>query len=229
MSCLIYSVGMKRAFLFDMDGVIVDSERVWHKESMDFAEKLFGKDILQALGDMSGVTSEQQYVLAQAKGYTVPRDVFYEKYDQEAQRIYALTTVTEGLYDFIDHLKKMKFVVGIVSSSRSKWINIVLKKLEKENLFDYILSLPTNGLASKPSPQGFIQAMHDVGTTPENTIILEDSNAGITAGKKSGAYTIAFTPLLAEGYEQIEGDAKANSFQEVEEIVRKKIGLLPIQ
>src|SRR5579872_394378 len=136
---------MKRAFLFDMDGVIVDSERVWHRESISFAENLFGKEILAALGDMTGVTMEKQYVFAQSKGFTMPRDAFYEKYDREAERIYALTTVTEGLYDLIDHLKAMGFVVGIVSSSREKWITIVLKKLQRENLFDYILSLPASG------------------------------------------------------------------------------------
>lgn len=211
---------MNKAFLFDMDGVIVDSERAWSLEGKDFAERLYGRDIVAKMGDTTGTTVDHEYDFAKNHGFSMDKEEFYKKYDEQAAKIYEKTTITQGLQGFVYNLKKMGYSAGIVSSSRRPWVDTVLAKIGDSSLFDYILSLNEKGLPSKPSPEGFLHAMKDLSVTPATTIILEDSNSGIAAARASGAYTIAFTPLLVQGYVQIPADATAHSFEDVEKIVQ---------
>lgn len=213
---------MKKAFLFDMDGVIVDTERKWRKMSVGFAESIYGKEIVEKMGDTIGVSLDHEYVFAKKHGFTMELDEYYRKFDEQAAKVYATTEITRGLEDLIVLLKEMDFTTGIVSSSRRQWIEMVLDKIGNRDFFDYTISLNEVGLPSKPSPEGYIRAMQDVGATPETTIILEDSNNGMKAGKASGAFVIGFPPNLVDGYVQnVPVDATAHSFKEVMEIIKK--------
>lgn len=211
----------RRAFLFDMDGVIVNSEQEWHPVWEDFAEDLYGRDIVSKLEDTIGMSLDGEYEMAVKAGFTMDKKTYLQRYDEAALSIYEKTTITEGLEELLTTLKEMDFSLGIVSSSRKSWIEAVLAKMPYKGYFDYVLSLNEKGLPSKPAPDGYKKAMEDLGATPKATFILEDSNAGIIAGKTSGAFTIAFTQLLVPGYKQISADAKASSYAEVLEIVRE--------
>jgi len=74
----------------------------------------------------------------------------------------------------------------LTSTSRGKWIKLALKKLNfKKNDFDYILSLnDRKDLRPKPYPDGYIETMKVLDTTPKSTIVLEDSNSGIKSAKQ---------------------------------------------
>ena len=211
---------MKKAFLFDMDGVIVDSERMWQKNGVDFARKLYGEKIFREMGDTTGMSLDHEYAFASSHGFTMPLDEFYRIYDQQARKVYAKAHITPGLDTLIFGLKDLGFTTGIVSSSRRPWIQLVIDMIGNTSLFDYSISLNERGLPSKPDPKGYLIAMEEIGVNAQTTIILEDSNSGIKAGRATNAFTIAFTPLLVPEYQQIPADAKANSFEEVLELVK---------
>ena len=210
---------MNKAFLFDMDGVIVNSEYTWHHHGKDFAKSLYGEDIVEKMGDTTGTSLDYEYAFATRHGFSMDLEEFYKRYDEQAAKMYAKTTITKGLEELVYFLKEMEFRVGIVSSSRRPWIDMVLSKIGNKNLFNYILSLNEKGLPSKPDPQGFLKAMEDLSAAPHTTVILEDSNNGILAARESGAFTIAFTPLLVKGYKQIQADRAANSYEDVKRIL----------
>ena len=215
---------MKRAFLFDMDGVIVDSEKQWQINGADFPRKLYGDAIADALGDTTGTSLDFEYAFARTRGFSMPLEEFYQKYDQQAEKMYAFTKISDGTEELIQNLKAMGFAVGIVSSSRRYWIDIVLQKLSDPKLFDYIISLNQEGLPSKPDPSGYRRAMKDLGVKPKNTIVLEDSNHGIQAARRAGAYVIGYTGNLMDGYRQTEkAHATAHSMKDVLQIVRRRI------
>ena len=209
-----------------MDGVIVNTEQIWDIYGRDFAESVFGKDILEKIGDPTGSTLAMLYEKAVEHGLTKGRDDVFQAYDGYIQTIYDKTTVTPGLKELIMRLKEMGYIVGIVSSSRRLWIEMVLKKIPYSTMFDVIFSLDERNLPSKPSPVGYIEAMKELQTTPKTTIVLEDSNSGITSAKESGAFTIAFSAFLKEGYQQVKADAIANSLADVEKIVRERESIL---
>lgn len=215
---------MKRAFLFDMDGVIVDSEREWQINGSDFPRQLYGNAIADAMGDTTGTSLDFEYAFAKERGFAMPLDEFYQLYDKQAEKMYAFTHISEGTEDLVRSLKEMGFLVGIVSSSRRYWIDIVLQKLTDPHLFDYIISLNQEGLPSKPDPAGYRRAMEDLGVTPHNTIVLEDSNHGIQAARRSGAYVIGYTGNLIKGYIQTEkANAVVRTMREVLPIVKRRV------
>lgn len=217
---------MNQAFIFDMDGVIVDSENAWEKYESNFEEKLFGKEISDKIGDTIGVSVNVVYNKARAFGFNMSREKFQSIYDETAFRMYEKANITVGIDILVDFLVKNNFRLGLVSSSAMSWINKVLQRLSFGNKFESMISLNERlDLKPKPNPDGYIETMRNLRSQPSSTIILEDSNSGISAAKASGAYTIAFTQNLVEGYKQVEADSKTDSMEEVVEIVREYTGI----
>ncbi|HSW97513.1 MAG TPA: HAD family phosphatase [Candidatus Saccharimonadales bacterium] len=194
---------MNKAFIFDMDGVIINSESVWGKHGRNFLTNLLGKDIYEKVKDhLLGSTTNVIYDQVVQNGGTISKEVFLEKYDEQAMRIYALSTPTNDINKLLQKLDNLNFKIGLVTSSRPLWMEIVLKKIKNRNLFEYTLSLAERSdLRSKPYPDGFLEAIKMLGSTPEKTIILEDSNRGIASAKASGAFTICLREHLEKEYQ----------------------------
>lgn len=205
-----------------MDGVIVNSEQTWKEHGHGFEKLIFGEKILEKIGDTTGTTLKHTYEKAKEYGFDKNLDYVTKEYDVFIDGIYQKTSVVPGLKEFLKKLKEGNFQTAIVSSSRRLWIDFALRKVPYKYMFDLIFSLDEENLPSKPDPKGFIEAMNRLSVDPSNTIILEDSNNGIIAGKKSGAFTIAFTPFLVKGYNQIQADAIAHSIEDVESIIEEK-------
>jgi len=173
------------------------------------------------MGDRTGMSIDKEYALATSYGFAMDKDEFYRQYDEQAMLIYAKSTITKDIDLLLRTLKGMGFTLGIVSASRKIWIDHVLPRISSRDLFDYVLSLnERKDLRPKPHPDGYLAALKALHASPQSTIILEDSNSGITAAKAAGAFTIAFTQHLVSGYMQIEADAKAADVSEILEIVK---------
>ena len=73
--------------------------------------------------------------------------------------------------------------------------------------------------AAKPNPEGYKKAMEYLGASPEECVVVEDSKAGILAGKQAGAYVIAYTGGSIEN-DVREADCQIKSFINIEEIIK---------
>lgn len=212
---------MNKAFIFDMDGVIVDSENAWKKNGNDFLQKLLGKKLSKEIGDTTGMSINSEYDLAKELGFKMSREKFQGIYDKAASIIYDRVDIAFETDKLVNFLIERNFKLGLLSASPASWINKVLRRLSFKDKFEKILSLNERlDLKPKPNPDGYIEMMNDLASSPSATIILEDSNRGIAAARASGAFTIAFTQNLVQGYKQIDADAKANNMEEVIEIVK---------
>lgn len=92
---------MNNAFIFDMDGVIIDSERTWSLYKKDFYEKLLGKEIAEKVGETVGMGIPLIYDVAVTHGLSMKWDEFSEKYNEKAQLIYQHAMLTENLKNLI--------------------------------------------------------------------------------------------------------------------------------
>jgi len=193
---------MNKAFIFDMDGVIIDSEAKWGPHEKKFLSELLGKEVYEKIKDhLMGSTTNVIYDLARANGSNISKEAFLNAYDKQAFYIYSLSTPTNDINKLLQKLKDLNFKIGLVTSSRGVWMDEVLKKIRNRELFDYTLSLAEReDLHSKPSPDGYLEAMKVLDASPEKTIILEDSNKGVTSAKASGGFTICLREHLANDY-----------------------------
>jgi HAD superfamily hydrolase (TIGR01509 family) len=110
--------------------------------------------------------------------------------------------------------------MGIVTNSPQTWINRVFPRLPFKEKIDVTISLKERtDLKHKPAPDGYLEALKLLNSAPKLSIVLEDSNPGIAAGKASDCYTIGYRGNLIEGYKQEGADAYADTMEEVAKIV----------
>lgn len=192
------SFSANKAFIFDMDGVIINSESTWEKNENNFLSDIVGKDIYEKIKtELLGSTTLMIYDLARQNGFTMEKGLFFRKYDEQAIKVYSQSELTKDIDLLIEKLLALNFKIGLVTASRKLWIDQVLPRLKKKQAFEYILSLGERAdLKPKPSPEGYLEAMKKLNSTPNKTIILEDSNKGLLSAKASGALTICLREHL---------------------------------
>lgn len=218
---IIYQL-MNKAFLFDFDGVIVDSEPIWEIENEVIFEQLYGNEIRTKLGSTIGLSMDLIHQKALQHGSNAQMSEFVRIVQGRAPEVYRNAKITPGLQELKTELEKNDFHLGIVSASTREWIEIVLERLHWNPAdFKIIISLHDRAdIAHKPSPEGYIHAMQELGATPATTLILEDSNTGIQSAKASGATVIGFKANLLKNYIQKGADFYADTIEDVIKIVK---------
>jgi HAD superfamily hydrolase (TIGR01509 family) len=207
---------MNKAFIFDMDGVIVNSEPVWERYEQKFLPELMGKDNYVKMKDqILGNSVSGIYEVASKFGLNTAKNEFERIYDQYAEIVYREAKITNGMQALIDKLILKGFTLGLVSSSRQYWIDLVIKRLNGENLFKSILSLDGDAIRPKPFPDGYLEMIKRLGSKPNLTFILEDSQRGVNAAKSSGALTICLQEYLLNGYLPENADFYTKTIMEV--------------
>lgn len=211
-----------RAFIFDMDGVLINSESAWIPFQDKFSTALFGPEIYKKIGSTVGLSIDTIYEIAQKHGFNLPKADYYKIYDEQAGIIYSKAAPMMNVEVLLDFLKKNGFKIGLVSSSRQVWIDIVLDKLNIAAFFDVIISLNNHpDLKPKPHSDGYRFAMSKMNVQAHKTIILEDSNVGIQSALDSGAHTIAYKEFLVPGYKQSVAHSQASNVQDVITIINQ--------
>lgn len=184
-----------KAVIFDMDGVIIDSESI-HADMKIRTLNHYGipcnmEECVAYVG-RSAKAFFSDFVHLAPKSVSIQEMVDYKhriylEYIQDCNAIYPIDGVTELLYNLHEH----KIPIALASSADRKIINAVLAKFGLSDCFQYILSgaeLP----ASKPNPAIYILAAEKLGFKPQDCVVIEDATAGIAAAKDAGAYCIAY-------------------------------------
>lgn len=178
------------ALLFDMDGVVVDSERYWHeRETDDIFPRTVEGDVDP--DDVTGMNVEDLYDhLSEEYGTTVSRGEFLEIYDEHAREIYAEDSRLLPTFDeTVETVRDEGAKIGLVSSSPVDWIEMACEACDVGAEFDAVVSADhvENG---KPDPEVFRAAANRLGVEVENCAVVEDSAHGITAAKEAGMRAI---------------------------------------
>jgi HAD superfamily hydrolase (TIGR01509 family) len=185
---------MKKAVIFDMDGVILDSENVWEKHDMAF----FGPDVYKSMKPRIKASSlDKIYRMASEHGFKIKKTEFLDRYFELAKTVYKEAGLTEGLEELLNELNKNGIKIGLATSSPGAWADQVMSRLSNPHLFECMVSVfDTPGVRTKPNPDSFLLAMKELGVKPEDSIIVEDSLNGIKAAKTSGGYVVCLTEHL---------------------------------
>ena len=180
-----------RAIVFDMDGLMIDSERVYWAVGRELARE-FGKEVSdQTLGKMMGrspIKSVEIYAhdlgLSQS-----PTELLAMREARVKQALERGVEPMPGLFDVLEQFKG-RYKLAIATSAPMELVEIVARKLDLRSYFDAIQTSDdiTHG---KPGPEIYLKAIGRLGVAPAQCAVLEDSSNGALGGKRSGAYTIA--------------------------------------
>lgn len=184
-----------RSVIFDMDGVLIDSEKQWNQTE---------RELFSSLG--VPVTDHYSHI-TEVMTITETVRFWHEKYPWEGSSIdeVAQMAVTimknliekevkpiEGVYEFIEKLREKNFLIGLASNSPDPLIHAALQKTGMSGLFDVTVSAESTG-KGKPDPAVYILAAQTLGVDPAECVAIEDSGSGLMAAKNAGMAAIAFT------------------------------------
>lgn len=186
---------MVQGILFDMDGVLVDSEEyIFEAAKRMFAEHGVSVKPTDALPFVG--TGENRYIsgIGELNGFTVDIEcdkartyAIYEKISRG--KLQALP----GVHSFIDQCKTKGLKIAVASSADRIKIEINLREIGLEStLFDAVISGEDVKL-KKPFPDIYLLAAKQIGIKPEDCLVVEDAISGITAGKAAGCKCLALT------------------------------------
>jgi len=171
------------AVIFDMDGVLVDSEPLW---------KIAMKEVFSSLGSNLEKSDFQKTVglrIDEVIAYWKPIENWTpEIHDIETEIIVKMVNLINnqssplpGVIETLDFLKS-KTPIGLATSSPQKLIDAVLNTLDVKEYFTAIQSAETE-THGKPHPAVFLSAAKKMNVRPENCLVIEDSLNGIIAAK----------------------------------------------
>jgi HAD superfamily hydrolase (TIGR01509 family) len=184
------------AVIFDMDGVIVDSEVYWEQyEDRIYAdmlpEDLDASSVLQQVKGMNYI--EIYDFLRREYGADITREEFIGRYDDLAETIYGEEVqIMDGFDDLLTDLKDKGITVALASSSPREWIDHVLERFDLEDSFALTLSAEEIEADSKPQPDIYLEAAERLEEDPADCIAVEDSPNGIMAATQAGMTCIAY-------------------------------------
>lgn len=199
-----------------MDGVLLDSEPYWAQFEEQFYQRVFGKRITKEIGHIPGRGVDKVYELSLTLGATVDKETYMRGFEEVAMRVYDNAPLTHGIDELANILITRGFKIGLVTQSRRTWIARVIPRLSFNDKIESVISVSERpDLEPKPSPDGFLAVLRELNADAKNSLVLEDSNTGIAAGKAAGAYVIGYRGNLVPGYKQVGADAYADTMDDV--------------
>ncbi len=182
----------KKAVIFDMDGVIIDSEPLW-KEAEISVFKKYGYNFTYEMCEETKGMRVDEVTVYWKKKLKANFNAGQVKDDIIAAIINLIKDkgkAMEGLNEVVHKLSSQGFKIGLASSSPLAIIETVIKKLEIENYFEVIHSAEFETYG-KPHPQVFITAAKKLNIPVENCWVIEDSFYGLIAAIAAKMKTIA--------------------------------------
>lgn len=195
---------MQYGFIFDMDGVVIDSNPfhkiAWEKflngQGVPFDDKLFDN----VLSGRTGPTSLRLLFgedLSQDK-----LDLYLDEVDSNYQNIIRETEEVKpiaGVHEFLDQITGNGLRLALATSAPELNIELGLQKLKLENTFEHIVG-KVDVSHGKPHPEVYLRSLELLGMPAENCIVFEDSKAGIQSALSAGIKVVG----IASGHSKEE-------------------------
>ena len=209
---------MIKTVIFDMDGVIVDTEPVHHYAYNQHFEQLNIEVTPEMYASFTGNSTKNiferlktQFNLAEEVNALVEtkRNLFNDAFDSKKD-LYLL----DGVEDLIKDLYDNGMQLVLASSSATVTINRVFNRFGLHKYFTHIVS-GEDFPKSKPHPAIFLRAAELANTPVENCIVIEDSTNGIMAAKAAGIYCIGYDSFHSKLQDYSLADVVITDFKEL--------------
>lgn len=196
-----------KAVVFDMDGVLFDTESVCMK-AWDYAGEVMGVGkagymVLKTLGMNADKAVEIIKTEFGAGFDAVKFKQIGKNYSYDYFNTYGVPE-KPGLYEILDYLKNKGYKIALASSTSSQSVHHHLKEKDIEKYFDAVICGDMVE-KSKPEPDIYLKACAQLNENPDNCIAIEDSKNGILSAHHAGLQVIMVPDLW-------QGEAETDSF-----------------
>jgi HAD superfamily hydrolase (TIGR01509 family) len=180
------------AVVFDLDGVLIDSEHVWARAREQLADERGGRYSEQAELEMMGMSSlEWSRYMHDVVGLPEPPEEISREVVRRLEAIYREELpLTDGAHDVVRRLGA-RWPVGLASSSNRELIDLVLALAGLASEFRATVS-SEEVARGKPAPDVYLEAARRLGVAAGRCVAIEDSAPGIRSAKAAGMHVVAF-------------------------------------
>ncbi len=188
-----------KAVVFDMDGVIFDSERLvlecWEKIAEEYGLVGMKEAFIPCIGTNSTMTKE---IVLNYYGADFPYDEFRNKSSLLFHEIVdrGELPVKKGVRELFDYLKKCQVPMAVASSTR---LQAVTHELKQAGLYDYFQVVMGGDQLkkSKPEPDIYLMTCEKLGISPSDAYAIEDSYNGIRSSYSAGMRPVMVPDMLS--------------------------------
>lgn len=211
-----------KAIIFDLDGLLLDSEPIWEKTDQILLRKrniiynhktrelIRGrgqKEAIEFFKEKFGLEGDTKELIKER------RKIFYELLGEQPQLL-------EGASGLVRKLHKAGYLLAIATGGHtSQKVKEMFKKLDLETYFSLIIS-SDEVERGKPDPDVYLATAGRLGVKPLNCLVLEDAVNGVLAGKKAGmrAFGVNQDPEIRKRLKEAGADKVFSSLSEIQAI-----------
>lgn len=183
---------IRPGFLFDNDGVLIDSSEIhWQAWQLFMEEEaslnMTHQEFIDTFGKRNDLILKEispASTIEQRKKWADRKEEIFRKRAQNAIKL------LPGMERFLKEIQEKGYLRIIASSTPVENLKLFLSSTVLGKYFDKFVSADTVP-HGKPFPDVFIKAAEEIGIPPEECIVLEDAPAGIEAGKRAGSFVVA--------------------------------------
>lgn len=182
-----------KAVIFDMDGVLIDSEPLWRlamvKGFNDIGVNFTEEDCRKTTG-MRFKEVVSHWFIHHKIEHTHPDELDKNVITHLIELINESGKPMKGVIELLDFFEKRELPLGLATSSANVLVNAVLAKINTHSYFKSVISAEYLKYG-KPHPEVFLKCAEALGVDPENCLVIEDSVNGVIAGKAAHMKVIA--------------------------------------
>ena len=188
------------AVVFDMDGLMFDSERIvqlsWHRAGDRIGYSRVGDNIYNTLGMNA---ARRKVYFQEVYGPDFPFDTF-QAYSREAFQTEVAQNglpMKPGLIELLNFLKESHIPAAVATSSSQEY---ALGNLNRAGIFSYFSGFIAGNMVShgKPHPEIYLKACEQLHVSPEHALALEDAPNGIRSAHAAGLHPIIIPDLIKD-------------------------------
>lgn len=210
-----------KTVIFDMDGVIFDSETMYINDLIRFFKQhdieIQVSDCIPLIGIDSKLYYEHAYTMWNGKTDFMTFKNMLQEYFRSLDRDYK-AVVRPQIYSVLEHLSK-HYKIALASSSRLYTINTALDQAGLRKYFSLIVS-GEQFKESKPNPEIYLHTIKELNVNKDEAIIIEDSSKGILAANRAGIKVLALKDDKF-GLDQSQADIIINELNDIIKLIEK--------
>ncbi|MCL2199525.1 MAG: HAD family hydrolase [Defluviitaleaceae bacterium] len=213
---------MSLAVIFDMDGVLIDSQPLHYEIDMRVLKSCGYPAELSTVVPYTGIGNPDRWPkYKETLELTEEVERLIELSEEAMRDLFTNAELApiDGITLLLNGIKAMGIKCGVASSSSHELIELVLGKIGLASSFDFIVS-GEDVTEGKPNPDIYLRAAEKAGTTPKLCIAIEDAPAGVEAAKAAGMVCIGYNNPNTLGQDFSKADFTANKFDDCFPIIK---------